>query len=717
MFYKRYEYLEDSYYEDANSTLRRREFLSSIDDSVNQKKLVRITLLNWAEDPIKEIQGVVSSGNLSLDGSSAVRRTCTMTATLDAGSYDIESANMDFAINKKIFVEVGVKNQTKQYPQHPILWFPQGVFLIKTFSASTSATGGFVINLTLEDKMGLLNGDAGGKFPAATILHEQDTQTATGDIVTEKVPVYRIIQELVNHFGGEDLNNIVIEDVDLRLKRIVKWNGSTPLYMKRSGSNESSSISFLPSLDKLDGASQYNQGDDVGYVYEDFTWSGDLTANAGETVTSILDKIKSALGNYEYFYDVFGVFHFREIKNYLNTTQATGLLNDMAQNNYLIETAVPKTVYSFESGKNLVTMSVSPQFEKIKNDFVVLGQKKGTSSSVAYNISYHLAIDTKPPVVSTEEVNGDMRQVYGTYTNLLVYEELGTSIHKAAFPEIVPTLGEFGEFNTIYYMDGKAFCWTQSNAWKELPVIAFFDENNPYKVLDWRTQLYLKGLLARANGTDQGYYFAELEAGWPQIYNLATQKFFGEEDTVDENGNVVSTGDKARALTEGYFFLDFIDAATSPLGKFSVSNIGRRSDVVDKKTDVNCLFEPEVPNVVFIDTTDKTDAEIDEERNECIQKDVPYCQIDGDLFSALSVGGYHNAAYDQITLELYNGTTYQTTVSMTAIPVYYLEPNVRVRVDDVTSMTHGDFMIQNMSIPYDVGQTMSVTANRCIEKR
>lgn len=32
---------------------------------------------------------------------------------------------------------------------------------------------------------------------------------------------------------------------------------------------------------------------------------------AGATVTQVLDEIVKALGNYEYFYDEEGIFHFR----------------------------------------------------------------------------------------------------------------------------------------------------------------------------------------------------------------------------------------------------------------------------------------------------------------------------------------------------------------------------------------------------------------------
>jgi hypothetical protein len=40
------------------------------------------------------------------------------------------------------------------------------------------------------------------------------------------------------------------------------------------------------------------------------TYAGDLIANIGETVTSVLDKIKNMLGEFEYFYDLDGHFVF-----------------------------------------------------------------------------------------------------------------------------------------------------------------------------------------------------------------------------------------------------------------------------------------------------------------------------------------------------------------------------------------------------------------------
>jgi len=696
---KTYPYLSNGYIETEEEGLTRREFLAQLDDIINQKRYAKLTLLNWAEEPLKEIQGEIVSGSLSKDGSSAVRVTGNLTTAVDAGSYSVEDANMDFAINKKIFIEVGIRNDTKQYKDYPILWFPQGVFFIKSFACNSSSTTALNISLTVNDKMSMLNGDAGGTFPSTIILDEQDTQTETGEYATEKVLIYNIIQEVVHHWGGEDLNNIVIEDVPTRIKRIMRWNGDTPLYLVSNGGQaEAGTLSYEPTtiLPTEGRYLQINNGDDAGYIYDDFVYDKELTINAGQTVVDALEAIKQYLGNFEYFYDAFGIFHFREIKNYLNTTQGKIVLDDMTENDYMVDRAIPKEVYTFSDTSNLLSINVNPQYNSIKNDFIVHGTRKGTNSDIAYDVFYHLTIDSKP-------------NVGNIYTNLLLYRELDTDLLCGIFPIVIQELPEYGEFNSVYKVGDKAYMWDDDNSWKELKVEGYYTAANPYVTKDWRTELYLKGMQALANNSvDRGYYFEELRAFWPQIYDLKNQQFWGEA----EDASI-----QARVLTDGNYYLDFIDSAGS-LGKYSVSNIGRRTDVVVNE-DVNCLFEPEVPNIVFLnlDLNDSDPDKLAELRDECQNSGQPWAQTSGEIFKAFTTGGYHNGAYDYICSELYTHTTYQTTISMTAIPNYWIEPNSRIRIADNATKTFGNYMIQNISLPLDVGSVMSITANECVIQR
>ena len=762
-----YPYLNDSFYEDANSALKRRNFLKTIDNFVNQKQYVRLTLLNWNEEPLKEIQGVIASGSLSKDGSSSIRRTCSLTASIDSGEYDIENMSYDFAINKKIFIEIGVENHSNQFLDYPILWFPQGVFFIASASASSSVSSAVSLQLTLKDKMCGLSGDVSGTLPAAVIFDEMDTQDASGAYVTKKVLVYDIIKELVNHYGGEDLNNIVIEDVPRRIKRVMKWTGSNPLYLVPKQSGSAGVVWYAAYLDKPetleDGTIEILSGQDCGYVYDDFVYDSELSANLGESVTSVLDKIKGYLGNFEYFYDEFGVFHFREVKNYLNTTQATTLVNDMKKHDYLVETTTGKSVYTFSDKDNIISISKTPQFNNIKNDFIIQGKRQGTNSQQQVDVRYHLCIDRKPlPVTSDERGNN----YYNTYYNLLLYTEESTQEIKAAFPTVYTTKNDFpsiGEFNTIYFdaTNKFAYYW-KDDTYKSLKCSAYYpavdtlsvstiaetssDEtkeeeakpipapivNGGYLVKDWRTELYLEGMLAKKNGIDSGnyyakidsiagwqgdvlqyahncridtdYYFEELDAFWPQVYDLVDQKFIGEK----ENAELLTS-----SLTDGNYFLDFIDSSTSDLGQFSVSAIGRRTDAVSSDT-VNCLFAPEIPNIVFINADEEDKGRT--KQQECEDNGMPYTQVRGEIFYNLATGGYKNGAFDQVKYELYLHTTYQNSVSITGLPVFYLEPNSRIELNDTSTNTYGDYNLNTISIPLGPGNTMTVSCNQSIER-
>lgn len=732
MMRKNYPYLLDTTFEDVNGLKQKTNFLQEIDNFVNQKQYVKITLLNWNEEPIKEIQGELSSGSISKDGSSSVRRTCSLTAIVDRGEYNIEDSKMDFAINKKIYIECGIKNYSKHYKDYPILWFPQGVFFISNFSITSNVSSNISISLTLKDKMCGLNGEVGGTFPAAVILDEMDTQSPTGQFVHQKILIYDIIQEIVHHYGGEPLNNILIEDVPNRIKRVMRWTGENPLYLKAISADGYTWYEGL--LDKpsdMTGVKQYNTNEDVGYTYADFVYDTELTANLGESVVTVLDKIKQYLGNYEYFYDEFGVFHFREIKNYLNTTQSKILLDDMDAKDYLADTTTGKTVYSFSDKTNIISITQNPQYANIKNDYVIQGLRKRTNSNASVLVRYHLAIDRKPTIGNT-------------YKNLLLYEEADTNLIKAAYPLSLgkdEELPQPGNFNIIYRVeeDGESkFYYWEDEVYKEVKVKKYYSSaSEGYTTKDWRTELYLQGLLAKNLGTDAGqyyakiqdsfganlgesfiddiyrqqqqnkvdvdYYFEELDAFWPQIYNLETQKFYGEEE------------DKAAytsSLADGNYYLDFIDPYTSGLGEFSIANIGRRTLAI-QNDDVNCIFQPEVPDIVFLNTDDD---DIDIQRDECDRKGQPYSQVKSNIYQALATGGFKNGAFDQIKYQLYLHTNYQKTLSLSALPVLYLEPNSRVEINDATTNAQGDFMAQSISIPLGAGNSMSVTLNQCLER-
>ena len=59
---------------------------------------------------------------------------------------------------------------------------------------------------------------------------------------------------------------------------------------------------------------------------------------------------------------------------------------------------------------------------------------------------------------------------------------------------------------------------------------------------------------------------------------------------------------------------------------------------------------------------------------------------------------------------LYQHITSSQTITVAAAPVYYLEPNTRITVQDPAANISGDYVINSISIPLDGKSTMSINA-------
>lgn len=666
-------------------------FLKSVDEMHIKEQYAKITILNWNESPIQEIQGIVTGGNINLDGKSNMRRSCNLSVYVDT-NFKTNVTDIDnlFSLNKKMYLEIGYKNITNKYKEYDMLWYPQGLFIMINPSLS-HGTGGTTISLQLKDKMCLLNGECGGVIPASTRFDEYETIDENGEWVIEKPKIAQIIRECVNHFGGEQLSKILISDIDDRLKMVMKWIGNTPLYLIGSGNARS----FSTDYDDIQGQEyqSFEYGEDVGYIYTDFTYPGELIGDAGSNVCTILDAIKNTLGNYEYFYDIDGNFIFQEIKNYINTTQAKIEIDKLNSGDYLVDQSKGKSVYTFDNSVLISSFSNTPQFNMIKNDFIVWGLKENANGN-QMPIRYHLAIDEKPKV--------------GEIYDVFFYVDPDDNLTKAKRPikyrnmnELKKNDGAAGNF----YMtedDGKIYTWSNNE-------YVLVDVNfTKVQTTDWRSELYLQGAQTEPLGTDSNYYYTELLNEWPKLYNLKSKN-----STI--NKDVIYTGDfyeeVLKTPSDIDYFLDFIDS-NAEISKFSINNIGRRSIVINDN-DVNCVFEPEIPDFILIETgTPQTKTD----REECERKGQKYVQVDSSIFSLIATGGMKNSAYNRVRELLYQYTSYNESISIQSIPIYYLEPNTRITVRDTESNIFGDYMISNISIPLDIGSTMSISATRALER-
>ena len=675
--------------------LRDKNFLKTIDRISLKEEFAKITILNWQERPIEDIQGKVSSGTLNINGNSSLRRTCNLTILIDENNSNITSVKNSLSINKKIKLDIGIKNNTSQYSEYDIIWFPLGTYIISSVSITNTNSQITSASLQLKDKMCLLNGECGGLLPASVTFSSYDTLDANGAYQTEQPTIYTIIKYVVNYFGGEQLPKILISDVDERVRKVMKWTGSNPLYITQYTST-TSGVQYGATTDKeqvdealaagtIDSYTEYKSGQDVGYIYTDFIYPGELIGDAGNSVCDILDKIKSALGNYEYFYDLDGNFIFQEIKNYLNTSKSTNDLNDMEQNDYLIDITKGKSVYTFDNSFLISSYSNAPQYSMIKNDYIVWGMREDATTGATYPIRYHLAIDTKPQTGNTYKV--------------FFYDDPDDGIRKAKRPiqfstrDGFPSQGAEDTFylaldtNTVYKWD------TEQNTY-----VMFATRAKDITTTDWRTELYLSGAQAEGFSLDTNNYYTELNNEWPKMYDI-------------ENGEFYEEYEKDPSSLD--YFLDFIDSSAA-IGELSISNIGKRSKIVVDE-DINCIFEREIPNLVMIDASQDS-AIVTEQREEAQRKGQDYIQVTGAIYNLLATGGTQNSAFERVKELIYQYTSYNESITLQCLPIYYLDVNQRITVNDSKSNIYGDYMINSISIPLNISSMMTISATRALER-
>ena len=681
-----------------------KEFLYTIDTLQVSDEYVRVTALTWEDEPLEEIQGLITDGSLTINGDSAMRRAINFGAAFQDNSFaQITDVNNIFSINKRIYVEKGIKNTTGQYEDWPIIWQPLGEYIIINCSVSHDA-GNVSVSVQAQDKMCLLNGTCGGTIPASTQLDSYDTLDENGDWIISKPTVEQIIREVVNHFGGEQISRIIINDIDSKIKAVMRWLGDTPVYYVQT---QDGPILTTTTPENPTTQDTYTYGDDVGYIYTDYIYNKELIATPGETVTSILDKLVQYLGgNYEYFYDIWGNFVFQEKKNYVNISHVTVEIDNLKNDDYKYDMLSGKRAFDFSNLPIFTSFSNNPQYNNIKNDYVVWGTRK-TAAGIKLPIRYHLAIDQKPKT-------GNIYQV-------LFYTDPDDGIRKAIAPVEYTSVSNFPLQGAagVYYQDLSAtpgpdiYVWTwvnhtpsEDSKYEYVKIDAEEYGFKSVKTTDWRSELYLQGVMAEPLGLKSNFYYTELANEWPKIYDL---------DATYDNVNQYWTGafkqeylDDPRTLD---YFLDFIDESAT-VGKFSVNNIGRRS-IVENKDDFNCVFENIIPDYVLIEARQ---PDTDAKREECIARNQAYIQVDPNIFKGLGLGGVFNSCFNEVKMLLYERTGYNESIQMNGLPIYHLEPNIRIGAKDISSDIYGDYMLKSMTIPLRAGNTMSISALRVTEK-
>lgn len=468
-----------------NNPLLDAQFLKELDLYPHKNKYVKIISLDKNDYPREQIEGIVTGGSINVDGASALRRTCS----LSFGVPDPAAAITDayWAFDNKFKLEIGLKNDIN--PEYPdIIWFKQGTYIVTSFSKSTT-TNNISISISGKDKMCRLNGEVGGNITSQWDFGQLEEVDSNGNITLIKLPIYQIIQQAVVQYGQERAENVIINDLAENGWELWEYRGDEPMYLflSEDGNNTVFNMTFngdteidiypdnqtftlkqlgteekpfqFYSLNTLDADynstagkiywGDYNNnnkkcfvakieyGDTAGYHQTPLVYNADLILNAGETITSLLDKLKNMLGEFEYFYDLDGHFVFQKKQNYIQELFSPidgEIINP-------IMTVSPYS-YKFEDERLFTSISETPQVPNVKNDFTVWGSRKGIAGTdIPIHVRY--AIDKKPQnYITPWDLYEKIKEHYFVY-GLIVNKPTGE------FKDILYSKSEDGQYKYI----------------------------------------------------------------------------------------------------------------------------------------------------------------------------------------------------------------------------------------------------------------------------
>lgn len=713
------------------------DLLQELDEQTNRIIYVKIISLDYNESPREAIEGRATSGSVNIDGASAVRRTCQLTMVTDS----LNISDYYWTLKTKFKIQIGIERNTTG----EIIWFDQGTFIISSFSTAYSFNS-YTVNISGKDKMCMLNGELGGIINSSLVLDTYDQIIAPN--VTKKIknPIKQIICDLVHQYGGEPFHNIIINDLDIKGMELQEYRYDVPLYLLRQensdqyvqgtfdgsiGSPPINSLRYYDSLSDFAGTisselttinqtkyhvAKIEYGQTAGYKEIDLVYPSELAANAGESVVSVLDKIKNMLGDYEYFYDVYGRFIFQKKQTYMNTSWNPSENSEGAIYVDPYFASAPYS-YNFSDSKKFSSFNNTPNLTNLKNDYTIWGERPNGNP-----IHMRYAIDHKPTYYKSIAVSEDELIEYNN--------KYGLSAR--------------GQTSTVYWWrDEPAGGGTKCADWREI-IYRMQQDYRKYNHLDsFNTKIIAANPQHYPMGvTGYEQYYIDIEGFWRYLYTpediyekteltektyepgkyyiLNNDEYEISADNFDKNKTYYSLSENYYPQShekypgwnklvyehpsELLFWFDFLDASGSSLDKYSVPAIGIRPKVENDKA-VKAIYYGDTPNIIFANFSENIGN----------NTGYRYFNIGGynDMFGKSAQG---KSAKDAIDNLLYNYTYCVESITIQSLPIYYLQPNTLVYINDTKAGINGDYIINKLTIPLAYNGMMSISGVK-VEKR
>ena len=784
-------------------------FLEKLFTAYDREIYAKITALNFDEFPTEEISGKVTGGSINVDGTSACRRTCSL--TLVANEVNIN--DYYWGLNTKFELQIGLTNRIdEKYPD--IIWFKEGIYLITTFSTALG-TSNYTINIQGKDKMGLLDGTIGGSLTALSYdFGREDYTDENGVSHRRKLPIRDIVTELIHEYAHEPWENIIVQDLDDFGVELLQYRGTStnPLYLffninsqeveqmtldgsftVYKGRQISCAISNIENIvfelndkgEEIKGkyynlnelytvsnptAFKLNRNDEeenyyiikittgqiCGYRMTDITYAGDLIANVGETVVSVLDKICKMLGDFEYYYDTEGKFIFKRKNQYIYKSFNHHTTTESSQSYVENSAYISPTVWDFTGSTLVTSFNNTPNLSELKNDYSLWGIRKSlTGNDLPVHLRY--AIDKKPIYYKT--LRGD---AYGTTT---FKDQIRDQITKETHDEETINRRIEEKLKDIIIVDWREIIYQMAIDYRRFNHCDDFG----LKVQEVNGKQFDGKYIYPRGVTGYEQYYIDIEGFWRQIYcpqydyttitlsenqyvNAKPGEYFVKYwNTDDENcyearylykdittadltyndisNGVLHTVSSSYNLTTTYyykpdpnewidgwnpivdnspeslnFWFDFLDDG-GDIERYGTSFVGDRPKAVNDSM-IKSIYFRETPTLIFTDNIAKIDKKLG----------YSYLQYSPAMASLFTMSAQGKDAIDVLYEYLYKNSYCIESVTVNALPIYHLEPNNMINIFDTRAGINGTYVMTKFTLPLTYNGTMSITATKAVEE-
>ncbi len=320
---------------------------------------IRLLLLNERLVPVDELQGVCTSGSISTDARSEIRRTCSLVLFSKEPGYDVGEYQRIW-LNRRVRVQIGFTDSSG----NPPVWYSMGIFAFNSCSY-TYAADNRSISIQCGDLTTFLDGTHGGTLRGTSfsIPAGRDMKQILIDLMKQHGNFPDPCIDTIGEYGcqrtkssnwkenrmdsGTSREAVELAERDgtdylfdcpyLDEYRVLSYSGESLLYS--AGAEE-----------------EIVTGTDISHFIDMGNWHllpKDLEFSAGTTLLELIREIRELYPGYESYFDPEGIFH-------------VGMIPTCEQDPLLLD--------FYDLSPLVIQETVSSDFTGIKNATQIYGQ-------------------------------------------------------------------------------------------------------------------------------------------------------------------------------------------------------------------------------------------------------------------------------------------------------------------------------------------------------